>query len=264
MYAWMARWLQQAPADTRRPERSFTPDAPADLMVFHQRPLPGNAVTPAELTYNWIEAARRQLTPSNAEDSSRALRHVLGYGSAPATPRGPALPNAGRIVLVANVDEDVEQALRGARFDVRKVALTPFDAEAAAKVRHFDTYNHTPAGHRVADIVEALRKSPGAAFVAAGDAALAGLLAAAIEAPRALVLDVAAFDTSSDEDFANRLYIPGLRRAGDLETAAAAYRGTLIVHNAGERFTLRGAAPRRTKMSAAEIVAALRNSGRAR
>src|SRR5688572_18653236 len=98
MYGWMARWLQTAPADTKRTERSFTADAPADLMVFHQRPPPGNAVTPAELTYNWIDAARRQLTSFKKEDAARALRHALGYGdSAPATAQPAA--KASRVVL---------------------------------------------------------------------------------------------------------------------------------------------------------------------
>ena len=37
VYAWMARWLQNAPADVRREERAFTPDPLPDLLVFHQR-----------------------------------------------------------------------------------------------------------------------------------------------------------------------------------------------------------------------------------
>ena len=263
MYAWMARWLQQAPADVRRPERPFTPDPPADLLVFHQRPFPGNAVTAAELTYTWIEAARRQLTASNAEHLERALRHVLGYGDA-SLPRAAAASGGSRTVLIADVDRELEQELRRARFDVRRVPSSAFDAEAAGRVRHFETYNRTQASQQVADIVEAIRANPGAALVAAGDAALAGLLAAAIEPPRAAILDVGSFDTSSDEHFVNRLYIPGLRRAGDLQTAAATYAGRLIIHSATERFTLPGTKPLTTKLSTGEIVAALRDGGRRR
>ena len=40
VYAWMARWLQSAPADVRRPESAFTPEPLPDLLVFHQRTLP--------------------------------------------------------------------------------------------------------------------------------------------------------------------------------------------------------------------------------
>ena len=262
MYAWMAKWLQKAPDDTKRPERSFTADPLTDLLVFYQRPLPGNAVTATELTYEWIQSARRQLANPGSDEARRALRHVLGYGDSAPEARPAAAARSTRTVLVAGIDDDVEKELRRAQFDVRRVPSPAFDAEAAGKVRHFETYNRTAAGQQVADVVTALRANPGAALVASGDAALAGLLAAAIEPPRAMILDVGAFDTSSDDDFVGRLYIPGLRRAGDLQTAAASYRNPLIVHNASNRFVLHGAKPITTKMSAAEIVRALRTSGR--
>jgi dienelactone hydrolase len=40
VYAWMARWLQDAPADVRREERAFTPDPLPDPLVFHERSMP--------------------------------------------------------------------------------------------------------------------------------------------------------------------------------------------------------------------------------
>ena len=70
VYAWMARWLQHAPADMKRPERSFTVDPLPDLLVFHQRPLPASAVTAAQLTENWIAAAKRQMV--TADPATRA------------------------------------------------------------------------------------------------------------------------------------------------------------------------------------------------
>ena len=78
MYAWMARWLQQAPPDVKMAEKSFTVEPLQDLLVFHQRALPAEAVTAAQLTDGWIAAARRQLgtTPSTA--TVAALRHALG------------------------------------------------------------------------------------------------------------------------------------------------------------------------------------------
>ena len=45
MYAWMARWLQHAPDDVKKPERSFSVDKITDLLVFYDRPLPDGAVT---------------------------------------------------------------------------------------------------------------------------------------------------------------------------------------------------------------------------
>ena len=267
MYPWMARWLLSAPAEERRAERSFTPESPADLLVFHQRPLPPNAVTASELTHNWIDSAKGQLATPPSDPARRALCHALGYGDVRRSPAGAATPatsRASRTVLLAAADPDVERELRAAKFDVKTISVPAFDSDAAEKVRHFHTYNRSAAGRSVAAIVEAVRANPGAALVASGDMALAGLLAAAIEPPRAAILDVGDFDTSSDEEFVKRLYVPGLRRAGDLQTAAAMYGGALVVHNAGERFRIAGRETQRAKMAPRDIVNALKSATRSR
>ena len=121
---------------------------------------------------------------------------------------------------------------------LRPIAFTPFDAQAAAKIPQFETYNRTAASQRVADIVAAMRVSPGAAIVASGDAALAAWLAAAVVPGRVAILDVGTFNTSTDNDFLDRLYVPGLRRAGDLETASALAGNGLVVHNTADRAKL--------------------------
>ena len=251
MYAWMARWLQGAPADVRRPERSFSPGSPADLLVFHLRPAPPGLVTPAELTHNWIEAARRQLAAAAPETRGRALRHSLGFGDTVPPDAPPAEPS--RTVLLAGDDAELERELQRARVTVRRVQFTRVDAAAAGQIRHFETYNRTPASIHVAEIVAAIRENPGAALVASGDAALPALLATAVAPPPAAVLDVGGFDGSDDAEFLERLYIPGLRRAGDLQTAAALYRGRLVVHNAGERFRLPNGRVQQEKMGGREI-----------
>jgi hypothetical protein len=257
MYAWMARWFKKAPADVRIQERSFTPDAPADLLVFHQRPLPSSATTAERLTTDWIAAAKRQLAATDREVLGRSLRHALGYGEV--STNAPAASAArSRTVLVADAGDELERGLRAAKLTIKPIALTAFDAAAAEKVRHFDTYNRTPASQRVADIVNAIRAQPGAALVASGDAALAALLAAAIAPPRIAVLDVGGFDSSSDTDFLERLYIPGLRRAGDLQTAARLGGDRVVLHNAGERFNIEGQKLQRTKLTAAEIAKLVR------
>jgi hypothetical protein len=255
MYAWLARWMKNAPADVKVPERSFTADSPADLLVFHQRPLPPEALTAQQITDNWIDQARRQLATIDPQVRAKALRHALGYGDvAP-----PARPTArSSVVLLTGEDAEVEKGLKSARFEVKKVAFTAFDAAAAAKVRHFETYNRTIAGQRVADIVTALRANPGAALVGSGDGALAALLASAVTAPRVALLDVGAFDATKDEDFVERLYIPGLRRAGDLATAATVAGDALVIHGAGPGFTLNGAKVSTAKMTPKEIVARLK------
>jgi dienelactone hydrolase len=264
MYAWMARWLQQAPDDTQRQETAFTPDALGDVLVFHQRPLPAGAVTPAQLTDNWIEAAKRQLATTPLETRRRALRHALGFGDDAPVPQvlrtSGAKSAAPRMVLLAAADDTLQERLRAAGFIAKIIEFTPFDAEAAEKIPHFETYNRTAASQRVADIVGELRAHPDAALVASGDAALASLIATAIVVPRIAVLDVGGFDTLNDSDFVEHLYIPGIRRAGDVATAAALSGDGLIIHNAGERFSLSGPSVRHAKLSAREIVVVLRGA----
>jgi hypothetical protein len=254
VYAFMARWLQKAPADVKRPERNFTPDRLPDMLVFHGRALPDNAVTPEQLTDNWIAAARRQLTTAGADTLDRALRHALGYAEPAASPAAKAARAvAGRHVLLADADPELEKLLKRAGFTVDTMTFTPYDEAAAAKINHFETYNRTAASQRVADIVSALRAHPDSVLVARDDAALAGLLAAAVAPLRLAVLDVGNFDTSNDAAFVERLYIPGLRRAGDLETALRAAKDRVVIHNAGEKFVVSGATPGRSKLSPREI-----------
>jgi hypothetical protein len=254
MYGWMAKWLKDAPAASRVQELSFTPDQLPDLIVFHGRPLPDRAVTAGALTSSWIEAARRQLAATPLAVRAAALRHALGFAGEPVRNDARSVSARRPVVLAAGVGTELESALRKAGFAVRGITFTPFDEAAAAKVRHFETYNRTPAGQRVADIVAALRAEPGAILVAAGDAALAGALASAIEAPRLAVLDVQGFDTSRDEGFLEHLYAPGLRRAGDVQTASEMAQGRLVIHDAGAQFDASGARVQRARLGAAEIV----------
>jgi len=138
------------------------------------------------------------------------------------------------------------------------VGFTPFDAEAAARIEHFDTYNRTPSSQRVADIARALRENPGSALVADGDAALAGVLALAIAPADRAVLDVGQFDSSSDAAYLERLYIPGLRRAGGLQTAVSMATGRILLHNAGANFDVRGPKVEARRLGVPEIVKVLK------
>ena len=253
MYAWMARWFQNAAPDVQRSEPSFTPDKVPDLLVFFERPLPSGAVSAEQLTDNWIAAAKRQLKGAETRGSAdAALRHALGFGAERTRPDVAAPPKT-RTVLLASGDTELTSALTAAGLRVQPISLTRFDSDAAAKIRHFDTYNRTAASQRVADIVAAVRANPGAALVADGDEALAGMLAlAVVDAPLA-ILDVGQFDTSSDQSFLDHVYIPGLRRAGDLQTAASLAHGRIVVHDAGERFTVKGIDLRPGKLTPREI-----------
>jgi len=257
VYAWMARWLQHAPADMKRPERSFTVDPLPDLLVFHQRPLPATAVTAAQLTENWIAAAKRQMVTADPAALQSALRHALGF--APVSPPAAGGSIANRTVLLAGSDPELERRATQRGLQVRHVTFTPYDSAAAAKVRHFETYNRTAAAQQVADIVTAAQAAPGAILVATREYGLAGLLASAMTPLSRAILDIGDFDPSSDDDFLARLYIPGLRRAGDLGTALSMAAGPVVFHDAGAAFTLPGARVETRRLTAAEIADLLAN-----
>jgi hypothetical protein len=260
MYGWMARWLKGAPTSDAVPERSFSPDALPELLVFHGRLMPERAASAESLTASWIDAAKRQLAATPLAVRAAALRHALGFAGE-VTAIAPAPPGKRRpVVLVAGETSAAETALRKAGYTTRPITFTPFDQAAADKVRHLETYNRTPAAQRVADIVAALRAEPGAILVAAGDAALAGALASAIAPPRLAILDVQGFDTGADDGFLQRLYIPGLRRAGDLQTASEVAQGRIIVHHAGPQFAASGARVQQAALTPAEIVALVRRA----
>ena len=265
VYAWMARWLQNAPPTVRREERTFTADPLPDLLVFHKRALPQNAVDAAALTTNWIAAARAQLATTPLEVRARALRQALGFGpplpaSAPPPPEVRSNRRRQITVLAAGIDAELEKEMRSARVIVKNVEFTPFDAQEAAKIPFFDTYNRTAASQRVADIVEAMRATPDAVFIGVGDAALAGLLALAVETERRAVLDVGDFDVANDTALLDRLYMPGLRRGGDLSTAAALAGDRAVIHNAGPRFVVEGSQVRRDRLTPKEMIALLKET----
>ena len=144
MYAWMARWLQHAPADAHPSERSFTVEPLQNLLVFYQRALPSNAVDVAGLTAEWIDGAKRQLAAAAPDTFAATLRHALGFAQPGGTVNAhdeAHTKGGNRAVLLTRHDPELEPALTAARFTPTLIEFTPFDAEAATKIHHFDTYN---------------------------------------------------------------------------------------------------------------------------
>jgi dienelactone hydrolase len=120
----------------------------------------------------------------------------------------------------------------------------PGGRKIPAEIKFFTTYNRTDEALRVQDILTALAyvkgRFPNARINLAGrgEAGLCTLLARGL-APRVdrTIIDVAGFDNDSDAEFAKRLPIPGLRRAGDFATAVAlAPLAPLTLYNRGDRF----------------------------
>jgi hypothetical protein len=122
---------------------------------------------------------------------------------------------------------------------------TPFaPTKRDESVNFFTTFNRTDTALRVQDLLTGLSylgSQPGVDalnLVGLGEAGLWALLARGL-APQVArtAVDVAQFDNTNDDNFLHRLYIPGLRRAGDLRTAGAlAAPGALLLHNTGEAF----------------------------
>ena len=254
MYAWMARWLKNAPTAERIAERGYTIEPLQNLLVFYDRPRPQNAVTQAQLTEQWIAAAKRQLTKANFDGRLAALRGSLGFRAAGGPPTFDRANEKRPPVLLDAPDAALERELQRKGFRTVLIPFTPFDEAAASKIRHFETYNRTPASQRVADIVATIWKYPESVLVAKGDAALAGVLAMGVARPKIAVLDVESFDTSSDDDYLRRLFVPGLRRSGGLEIAAGFLPDGSVIHNAGDRFSIDGVKTRAGKMTTREIV----------
>jgi hypothetical protein len=272
VYAWMARWLQNAPADVKVTEKEFQTEKLRDLLVFYDRPLPPGAVTSEQLTQNWFSAARRQLIASDPALLQHALRHALAAPDdtssitvAPPSGSSPGANKSGRAKTVVVLAGDSESgwgrppALGSAQ--VRQVRFTPFNRDAASRISHFETYNRSEAAQRVFDIAveiaNARKEGPARlVLIADGEAGPAALLAQAVAQVDAAVINIGRFNNSSDDDFVEKLYIPGLRRAGDFQTAAQASRGRLLVHNAGDSFSLPGIKTEKRALTADEVLKA--------
>jgi len=116
--------------------------------------------------------------------------------------------------------------------------------ERKINISYFTTYNLTDTANRVQDILTALSYLKGLPKI--GSIHLVGLEEAGLwcwlARPFApgigkTIVDVSRFENRSDESYLHRLFVPGLRRAGDFATASALMApGTLYLHNTGGVF----------------------------
>lgn len=111
------------------------------------------------------------------------------------------------------------------------------------KGQFFTAFYRTDTAERVQDIVTALRylESRGSAkadLIGLGSSGLECLLARAVAGgPGATLVDADRFDASDDQAFADKLFVPSIRRAGDLLTACAMIApGKLTIFNAAKGF----------------------------
>jgi dienelactone hydrolase len=309
MYAWMGRWLLGITDEKRLREQPFQVEKNEDLLVWHGRKRPDNAVDADGLTAYLIERNRRRVADRMPRDrrSLTAFRHEMGV----------ALSNS--LMAEEPKSEQVMAWSRGgaetARFTVQKLILsrsgvgdripasllTPKDAgakgpatlvvndtgraalldesapsagalatallakgqrvlaidcfligeasgERKRDIKYFETYNRTDVAERVQDILTAIAYLRGRGDVSAvnvvgvGDAGLWCLLACGLAAKiGAVAADAARFNSTSDDAFLERLFIPHLRAAGDFVTAAAMIApARLMIHNTAGKFATDG------------------------
>lgn len=107
------------------------------------------------------------------------------------------------------------------------------------KYKFFSTYNRTDTANRVQDILTALsylqsmKGISSVSLIGVGEAGPWCMLARALaEGVQKTIIDANGFDSSNDQAFVEKLFVPCLRRAGDFQTASALIcPGSLFIHN---------------------------------
>ena len=154
-------------------------------------------------------------------------------------------------------DDVLERNCGGPVRPAKLLTFTSFDAEAAARS---GTSRPTTARPRASASLTSLPRSaliPAPPWSRTAMPRLAAILAAAVVPISTVIADVSGFDPKSDADYLKHLYVPGLRRAGGLDTAASASAAAIVVHGAGDRFTLKNARVVRDRLDAPAVAAAL-------
>ena len=112
------------------------------------------------------------------------------------------------------------------------------------KMRYFTTFNRTDDANRVQDVLTAiagLRKLSGREslnLVGIGQAGVWAVFARALADSKVVLLaDLARFDATSDDQYVNHFFVPGIRRAGDFRGAATLLTsGKAVLHNISNAF----------------------------
>ncbi len=117
-------------------------------------------------------------------------------------------------------------------------------SEDNAKIAFFTTYNRTRAAQRVCQVALIYlwlsRRYREVHLVGVGEGGLIVLLASSVLPYKGkVVAELAQFDPEDDREFVRRLYLPLIRRVGDVKTAAALIAGRpLFVHNWHDSFPI--------------------------
>ncbi|MGB9606327.1 MAG: acetylxylan esterase, partial [Bryobacteraceae bacterium] len=235
-------------------ERSIRLEKLQDMLALHNRTLPPNALDYAGLFRLWKEMARRQAAhcrdlatlrerlrasvavewPERVLSEASGERTLLGRAGKGDRIPGLWVEGAGTPALVVH-PEGSEAARRSteasslikARRPVLMIDVFQTGAAVAPRDRshrHFLCFNQSDDANRLQDILTALRwlseKRPGPVeLIGLGKARVWCLFAAALAPVEVRLGSGPGEFGGSDEEFIEQFFVPGIQRAGGLETA---------------------------------------------
>ncbi len=248
MYRFFAKRFLGDADGSKYAEKPIRVEKLQDMLVFHGRTLPQNALTYERLFDQWIAQAKAQ---TDSITSPAQMRERLAYALLAEWPEKVEIQaEGGRSVLSRPGRGDRVPAIWHAGSGPATLIVHPDGAEAASKLapsagaalmidafqtgsavaprdrshQFFLTFNKSDDANRVQDILTALKflKDSGAQQITLRGIGKAGvwcLFAAAVaETPVKLEADLAGF-TGTDQDFIDRFFVPEIQRAGGFEAA---------------------------------------------
>jgi len=239
-YTWLARWLKASQDSPKEVGASI--ESPGNLLVWEGRDRPKGLDTAALLDH-W-----RKLP---ADPAAMVLAVAPPDMSTPVVrPHMPKTKPAGAVLLAGVEDAALIAELNRAGRAVYFVE--PFVETRDVKSRNFTTYNRTADQIRVADILAAaaqLEKQYGAVDLVGG---LPALVAREIQPKfRRTAIDAARFPSADESAYVERLFIPGILRAGGFSGLS---KDGVLIHNTGGVFHASGEL-RESPMTPAEVTA---------
>ncbi|HYL76954.1 MAG TPA: hypothetical protein VEU96_22250 [Bryobacteraceae bacterium] len=250
MYSFFAKRILGDPKPVK--ERGAHIEKLQDMLVWHGRALPANAVTYEQLVEEWIAAVKKQ---TEAARDPAALRQSLRLALATEWPENVlseandeklilSRPGKGDRVSAIKIGEGVPSLLvidpdgaEAARKNAPSSALllTVFQTGDAIAPRdrshqYFLTFNRSDDANRVQDILTALAylQQQGAKnlqVTGMGKAAVWATFAAAVAPVPVAVAGPPADFAGRDQDFIDQFFVPGIQRAGGWEAVRRVLSG---------------------------------------
>jgi hypothetical protein len=253
VYAFFGHYFQPSSPPDSFKEKEVIIDKLQDMLAFHGRALPANAITYDQLFNAWRAMADKQTREANPADLRKNLATILGVEWPGEVLKGgtdqqvvlsrkgkgdrvPAIwiPGKGKAILIADADgaaaaRNKPSLAKWVKSGRPVLLIDAFQTGSAVAPRDrshkfFLTFNRSDDTNRVQDILTAaayLRSSGHEQIEIAGEgrAAIWALFAAASSpVPLTLSADSSQFQ-GRDEDFESMFPVPGIQRAGGATAA---------------------------------------------